>query len=284
MIIFLNCDDNDTTFNKKNYLLRAAENIGMDCMFRDIRRWDSNFPLQFVLNIVPYTTFRVGTQWTGVWEIDQITGRVETGKDWMVCESILLPAIPSSLPDKLKGYCGERTRLLFQACDSHLHEKHRDLGEGYDCVQCGSGGEGVYAERSRLLQLLMDRYTFHDFGKGYKPEEYVKNLSKAKVQFIRSGKSDFADGELAQRFFECMAIGPVLTNWVEDLKYTGFVEDEDYMAYRNDEELIKKMDLLLRDEDLRHKIAESGRLKALMYHSYENRLGAILNIALHDRK
>jgi spore maturation protein CgeB len=77
---------------------------------------------------------------------------------------------------------------------------------------------------------------------------------------------------------------PERINWVEDLKYTGLVEGEDYMAYRNDEELIQKMKLLIEDEDLRKKIAKSGRQKALLYHSYENRLGAIYNYAIFERK
>lgn len=283
MIIYLNCDDNNTTYNKKNYLLRAAEQMGWENKFRDFNRWHPSEEIQFVLNIVPYTKFQVGTQWTGVWEIDQICGRQQEGQDWPYCDTIFLPAIFSKLPEQLQHDFSEKFRLLFQACDPILHEKNGS--GGYAFVQCGMGGDGTYEERSRLIRLLRDHgYDMHDFGKDYKPENYVKNISKAKIQFIRSGKTPIADGEIAQRFFECLAIGPVLTNWVEDLNYTGLIENEDYMAYRSDKELIEKMDILLKDDALRDRIARNGRNKALMYHSYGNRLASIFNIAMQDRK
>lgn len=281
MIVYLNCEDNNTTFNKKNYLLRAAERSGgLGDTFRDYKLWHPDAELRFVLNIVPYSKFVVGTQWTGVWELDQICDRQDAGANWNYADTIFLTAL--GLPDRLKNFFSSRHRLLFQACDPVLHERH---GVGvYDFVQCGTAGDGIYSERSRLISLLNKKYTFWDFGKNYAPLEYVKNISKAKVQFIRSTHNTFATGEIAQRFFECLAMGPVLTNWVEDLNHTGLIEGEDYMAYRNDKELIEKMDLLVGDEALRNKIAKNGRNKALMYHSYEQRLMAIMLMALQDRR
>jgi hypothetical protein len=74
MIIWLNCQDNDITFNKKNYLLRAAERMTSVNIFRDIKtRGDE--PLDFVLNITPYESCIAGNQWTAVWELDQVCNR-----------------------------------------------------------------------------------------------------------------------------------------------------------------------------------------------------------------
>ena len=92
-------------------------------------------------------------------------------------------------------------------------------------------------------------------------------------------------GEIAQRFFECLAIGPVLTNYVDDLKYTGLVEGEDYLSYKDDAEMISKMEYLVNNPVESDKIAKSGRLKSILFHSYENRLVSIINaIKEHDTK
>lgn len=281
MNIWLNCDDNPITYNKKNYLLRAADRSGgMGDMFKDYKNWPNNIEIQYALNIVPYTKFIKGTQWTGIWELDQICDRQQGGANWESADTVFLTAL--GLSDRLKNYFNGKHRLLFQACDPQLHTC-LSVPE-FDFVQCGTAGDGIYSERTRLIRLLREKYSFHDFGKNYSPYQYVQNISKARVQFIRSTHNTFATGEIAQRFFECLAIGPVLTNWVEDLNHTGLVEGEDYMAYRNDEELIEKMDLLLGNKDLREKIASNGRNKALMYHSYEQRLMAIFNIIQQDRK
>lgn len=279
MIIYLNCEDNGTTFNKKNYLLRAAERINVGSMFQDIGSDKSIVP-DFVLNIVPYARFVPGKQWTAVWELDQICDRQQAGENWTGCDTVFLTAV--SLPDRLKNHCGDKHRLLFQACDPVLHSRFKE--PEYDFVQCGTAGDGIYSERSRLIKLLREKYSFHDFGKHYRPEDYVKNISKARVQFIRSTHNTFGVGEIAQRFFECLAIGPVLTNWCEDLAHTGLIEGEEYFSYKNDEEMFEKMDKLIKDPVFAADMARKGRNKAILYHSYENRLGAIFNAMKEDRR
>lgn len=113
-------------------------------------------------------------------------------------------------------------------------------------------------------------------GKGFKPVEYVKQLNRARIQFIRSMDVD-GKGEIAQRFFECLAIGPVLTNWVDDLAHTGLVEWQDYVSYKTDEEAVSKMRFLLKHPEDAQKIAENGRYKSNLYHTYEHRLITIIN-------
>jgi hypothetical protein len=238
--------------------------------------------IDFVLNIVPYGNFIAGKQWSGIWELDQICNRQGAGDNWYSADTIFLTAV--GLPPQLKNVCKEKHRLLFQACDPELHAPNRAIPPEFDFVQCGTAGDGIYAERSRLIQLLREKYSFHDFGKNYNPFDYVRNINKARVQFIRSTSNTFATGEIAQRFFECLAIGPVLTNWVEDLNHTGLVEDVDYLAYRNDEELVQKMDKLLQNPEYAAQVAKNGRKKALMYHSYECRLGSIWAMVKEERK
>ena len=132
-----------------------------------------------------------------------------------------------------------------------------------------------------LLQGLPLSF-FHcleDFGKNHKPDQYVKFLNQARVQFVQSGTSHLApDGYLAQRFFECLAIGPMLTNYHPDLEFLGLVENVDYMVFRNEDDMVAKMNFLLKDEEFRNQMRINGRKKALLLHSYDHRLITILNI------
>lgn len=267
MILYLNCQDNPITLNKKNYLLRAAERLCIGF----VQNLPNNVSPEYVLNIEPYN-FRKGSKWTGVWEIDLLCDRADAGPMWSECDVVYLAgkAIPERLPR-------ENTRLLFQACDTQFHKRNMNIKQEYDVVFCGQMSYPWYKERDRLLSLIKDRYTYYQFANNVGIEQYVNHQSTAKVQFIRSMGTTIADGELAQRFFECLAIGPVLTNYVPDLEYLGLVEGIDYLSYKNDEEMFQKLDYLLRDEGIRLRIAENGQKKALQFHTYEHRLIQILN-------
>jgi hypothetical protein len=170
----------------------------------------------------------------------------------------------------------DKAKLLFQACDPVLH-KRVGVPE-YDYVVCGLMGGAYNGERERLHRILAEKFKSFDGANGHRPEQYVKTLSKGRVQWVRTANTEGNFEMAAQRFFESLAIGPVLTNWTDDLPLTGLVENEDYMAYRNDQECIEKMELLLNDEELRNKIATNGRNKALLLHTYEHRLISILNV------
>ena len=69
MILYLSCQDNPITFNKKNYLLRAAKRLGLYW----IKDYDGSSNPEYILNIEPYEQFYKGTKWTGIWEIDLFT-------------------------------------------------------------------------------------------------------------------------------------------------------------------------------------------------------------------
>jgi len=267
MKIYLNSDDWGNSWNKKRYLQAADERLNLD-VFHDIKDADAHG--DYILNIEPFT-FKTGYVWTGIWQIDTIFGQ---GKDeeWERADNVFIAV--SSLAEHLEKYRG-KTTLLFQACDPTFNRRYKEIEPKFDFVVCGSGGE-AYKERERLYELMESKYTYESYGKGRSPQEYSKILNNAKVQFIRSANTNIADGEIAQRFFECLAIGPVLTNWVDDLKHTGLVEGEDYMAYRNDKEMFKKMDLLLKPK-INQKIMANGRKKALLCHTYEHRINTILS-------
>lgn len=261
--MILNCIDNKVTFNKKNYLERAAARLGIK--FED----DG-----CVLNIEPYQ-FVKGKKWTGIWEIDLLLdheGMQE--KNWEQADVIFIAI--STLPPRLERF-RHKTVLLFQACDPELHKRTSE--PSYDVILSGTLDGEPYRERRRIYDLIAEHCKFGNLGKDNKPAQYVDLLSKANIQFIRSMKTPIGEGEIAQRFFECLAIGPVLTNHVKDLEHTGLVEEEDYLAYRDDEEMLMKLKWLLDKPKFAQEMAENGRKKALLYHTYENRLMTIIHYA-----
>lgn len=272
MKLFLNCTNNLITLNKKDYLLRAAKRLGFDWVIDYEKRLPDD-KIEYVLNIEPYIPFIKGERWTGIWEIDLIFNRDQLSMtDWNMANTVFIAneVFPQkTLPNR------HLTQVLFQACDPVLH-RPIECEKEFDFIFSGSAGEN-YSERERTIGLLKKYFTFWDYGKNRSPEEYVRILNLARVQFIRTCNTPTDDGHLAQRFFECLAIGPVLTNYHEDLALTGLVEGKDYLCYRNDKEMLAKMDMLIKHSDLAKEIATNGRRKALLYHTYDNRLISIIN-------
>lgn len=281
MKLYINCLDNDTTYNKKNYLLLAAKRLGIDYVVD----YNGGENLEYVLNIEPYETFVTGSKWTGIWAIDALLNQDKLHNDWIYATDVFIAITTKRYPIE-----GNR-HLLFQACDPELHKRFYDpkLSKSenepkYDFILCGTTGLNIYEERERCIAVLKAAgFTYMDFGKNHKQEEYVKHISKARVQFIRSMQVG-EEGEIAQRFFECLAIGPVLTNYVEDLDRTGLKEGRDYLAYRSTPEMIEKMHYLIDNPEKAEEIARNGREQALLNHSYEHRLVSILNLIKENGK
>lgn len=265
-MLYLNADNNKITWNKKNYLLAAAQRLGI----RVLDAYGVSNP-ECVLNIQPFETFLPGTHWTGLWHIDVCLNSDIPSQYYYLAKDVFVASNQMKNPY-------DKAKILFQACDPILDRRIPEIQQEYDFVVCGLMGGAYNGERERLFNVLAEKFKTANFGSSKTPQEYVNILNKAKVQWIRTANTEGNFEMAAQRFFECLAIGPVLTNWTKDLPLTGLIEDVDYMAYRDDKECIKKMELLLKDDELRNKIATNGRIKALTYHSYEHRLMSILNI------
>jgi len=247
--------------------MRAAEQMGINVFFQ----WTPPCEAEFVLNIEPYSTLRTGTKWTGAWWIDTLLDNVRFNTEFSYIDTIFLAGNSHRIEPR------DNHRLLFQAADSEIH---RPVAVEKDCdfILAGSMGLDIYREREAAIKALRSEgFVFVGAGKDFAPNEYVKQLNRAKVQFIRSMDVD-GHGEVAQRFFECLAIGPVLTNWTDDLVHTGLVEGVDYLAYRTIDELVQKMHMLVDDHSYAQKIAENGRYKSRLYHTYQHRVLTIMEV------
>jgi len=290
MTIWLNCEDNSRTYTKKNYLLDAAKRLGMvkvigrpdpDILVRDLKtRVDE--PIEYVLNIEPFVKFVSGGSFTGIWEIDMVLDRHELSpSNWIYSDTVFVAN--NTFPSRMLAH-KHLAEVLFQACDPIIHRVKLDIKPEFDFVFSGSTGQDFYDKREAYLKKIKELFSFADFGKNHRPQKYVEYLNKARIQFVQSGTNKNAPtGYLAQRFFECLAIGPVLTNYHPDLYELGLEEDVDYMCFRTMEEMVKKANILLADDDLRERIRVSGRKKALLLHTYSHRLISIINkIREHD--
>jgi len=267
MNLYLNSEKDEglVTWTKKDYLLAAAERLGLDFV-----KDDNAIPGEkdYVLNIQPCVIHK-GKEWTGLWHID-----VQLDSDFpdyykdvdsvFVASSMGIRPIPSQI-------------VMFQACDPTFHRPEAE--KTHDLVFCGSMGPvTIYKERARLFALLENKYDCATVPDRNPPNKYIDIISTARVQLVQPGFTKKSEcGMCAQRFFECLGIGPVLCAYSPDLDLLGLVEGRDYLAYRDDKELISNMDKLLASKKLRDRIAKSGRQMALHLHSYEHRLISIIN-------
>lgn len=274
-IVYIHCDDTlgQRSYTKKNYLLELEKRMGWG-LFKDFSEAEKT--PDFVLNIQPSDkTIWQGKRWTGFWHIDAAIDGYPVQK-YALMDTIF----PATTQSVYRGFEGEKQQILFQAADPTIHKRIPEIPQDYDYVICGTITEKIpfYHERVRLHELLKEQFSCRDFGKGYTPQEYTTNINSARIQWVQSGTNEFG-GYCAQRFFECLAIGPVLCQWNPDLNHLGLIEGTDYVAYRNDTDLIFQFKSLLANKERRDLIARNGRRKALMYHSYEQRAMAIYNVA-----
>ncbi len=174
---------------------------------------------------------------------------------------------------------GENRVLLFQGFEPDLHKRVPETVRKYDFVLVGSTSPHIYEKRNQAIELLSDKFSYFYQGKGFEPSSYNELLNQARVQFVRSMHGENGEDEMAQRFFECLAIGPLLHNYVPNMEQSGLIEGVDFFSYKNDKEMVDKMQYLLDNSDFANKMANNGRKKALILHTFEHRLLTILNHA-----
>lgn len=275
MILYLNCykDPAQQTWTKADYLIEAAKRIGIDY----IKPYNNEPNPDYVLNIEPFTHFVQGKKWTSVYEVDVMFDRPQMSlSDWIASNTVFVAN--TFIPSRMNTYQGN---LIFlpQACDPVLHKRNVKIVPKYDFVFSGSLGLQVYEERERTMNLLKDAgFSFMGFPKERPPYQYVDFLSQGKVQFVRSARNTIGSSQVEQRFFECLSVGPVLKDYHPALEAFGLEEGKDFYWYKDDKEMLEKMAYLINNPDFAKTMAENGRQKALLNHTYDHRLISILNV------
>lgn len=294
--LYINSGTQDV-LTKKDYLLSAANSMGLKNVIAIEKMEASQYPPEYVLNVQPYARdFRVGTKWIGTWEIDCLINREQMQWYWDKVDTVFM----ANRVDWLEKV-PKKVRYLMQACSPELY--NFEINQKYDMVQIGSIKDlaywrdygisdkdytlkesekcDIYKTRKKLWDKLKEKYKVFVYeGNGRLPvKDYLEILSRGKIQFIRS-MDVMGEGEIAQRFFESLPIGPVLTNYAQDLDYLNLCPDGDYCVYHDEEEMFSKIDELLADKNLRDDIARHGREKAFKENTYETRLQEILGFLI----
>lgn len=266
MKIYVNSEDNGLTWNKSQYLLAADKRLGLN-IFEPHR--DNGQEEEYVLNIQPFT-FRKGTKWTGIWHIDVVLDSDIPVKYYNEADTVFVASSQGLIQHP-------RQQILFQAADLQLHKSNPKIEKQYDFVMCGSMDNHTYMPRDGIYNVLKNKFSAHNFGKGFAYNKYIDNYNQGRVQWVHPAINEQHKGMIAQRFFESMAIGPVLAYWSNDLSLLGFIDGKDYISYRSSEEALVGMGKLINNPELANAMAKRAREKIALYHTYEHRAMSIIN-------
>ena len=130
-------------------------------------------------------------------------------------------------------------------------------------------------DRIEYLDVIFKNFPNSWFAYSVFFEQAALRYARARVGFNISIRDD-----LNMRFFEVMSYGNCLvTNrdvvgW-DDL---GFVEDEHFLGYKGEEEMVDKIQWALDNPMEREKIAKTGHELVRSAHKYEHRINEMLNI------
>lgn len=156
------------------------------------------------------------------------------------------------------------------ACDT---EVFRDLGlpRDFDVAFIGQLFDRR-SERRRVIEALTRQYHINE-QRYYLQNEIPQVYSRAKIVVNIPALDD-----LNFRFFEALSCGALLltkrlANGQEEL----FKEDIHYVAFGSEQELFDKVELYLRNDEERNKIALAGHEEVLRHHSLARRLETLLD-------
>lgn len=154
------------------------------------------------------------------------------------------------------------------ACDPEVHRKH-NVPRKYDISFVGNVFPGP---REDLLNVIKKNFPNVFIGKKFHDEMAVV-FSESKIVFNRSIKND-----INMRIFEALSAGSLLvTNNLDNNGLSElFTDGRHLVAYKDEDELLRKIRYYMEHEDEREKIALEGMLEAQKSHTYEQRMDAIL--------
>jgi FkbM family methyltransferase len=154
------------------------------------------------------------------------------------------------------------------ACDPEFHCKH-DVTKEYDVCFVGNLFLGA---RSDLVEVIQRRFLKVFVGRKFF-EEMAKIYSASRIVFNRSIRND-----VNMRVFEALACGSLLmTNDLADNGQGEFFQDGVHLAtYKDPEELLDKIQYYLVHEEVRERIAATGRQEAVTKHTYRQRMATLL--------
>jgi len=162
-------------------------------------------------------------------------------------------------------------RWLPLACDPEIHCPVPNQEQTFDLAFVGHFLNG---QRQQHLELLRSHFPRAWFGQALF-DDMARIYCSARVGFNCSVADD-----LNMRLFEIPCFGiPLVTNSITDNGLEElFTVGEHILVYRNESELVKIVQQLLRDTQLRQQIGLAGREHVLRAHTYEHRMRELLTV------
>jgi tetratricopeptide (TPR) repeat protein len=153
------------------------------------------------------------------------------------------------------------------ACDPEIHGRQR-VPQQYDIGFVGSMNQ----RREEMLAYLSQQFTVHHERSFW--TDMARTFSASRIVL-----NDASFDDLNMRFFEVLCSGALLLS--NPTRKSGqeilFIEDEDYVCHRDYDLLTVACYYLQRDE-LRRKIAATGRQRVLAAHTYQHRVVDMLDV------
>jgi hypothetical protein len=156
-----------------------------------------------------------------------------------------------------------KVKLSMLAGYADFHKPYPEEEKIFDVGYIGQSVDG----RGEALDYL--RSYFKVYAEEHVYEDYSQRLSRCKVLFNKSRL-----GELNLRVYESMAIGALVTDYIEDLKYVG-EEGKHFLTYKTMEEAKKKIQYLLDNPDIREQMEKDAREHFLNNHTFLHRLNSM---------
>ncbi|MCH8303885.1 MAG: glycosyltransferase [Candidatus Marinimicrobia bacterium] len=162
------------------------------------------------------------------------------------------------------------------ACDPNQHQKVK-TEKKYDVVFVGNE---LGAEREKCLNGIKKHFPNHFIGRKFF-NEMAETFSQGRIVFNRSVKND-----VNMRVFEALSTGSLLLTNKLDENGQGelFEEGKHLVNYNGESDLIEKIKYYLEHENEREKIAEAGMDYVHKNHSYQHRMGAILQSVFSENE
>lgn len=170
---------------------------------------------------------------------------------------------------KLKKDIGIEAKWVPIACDPEIH-KDLKIERRLDIAFVGTEGKKNF--RGELLDLLAQRYPNSYIGRA-DPRLMSNIYSSAKIGFNYSINND-----INMRMFEVLSCGALLvTNRINDNGFEELFSDgKNVISYASPEELCRKINHYLANEEERKKIAAAGHMLAVNSCTYKERLKQML--------
>lgn len=258
--VVVNCDAIDKPGTSGYYVERACRSLG----FKTYRPDNHPKEVDLVINIEPCYIYRAAGAPSVYWEIDSYLHKGGNQDHYTQADLVFIGTNPKEITQY--AYPKGKTIFLPVAADPKLHRPYPS-DQPFDLVFVGRI-DGGYGGRREVLDRLSERYQVK-ISQANPGREYSQAMSQGKLIFNKNTGLE----EINSRFYEGMAIGALVTNYVPEMDKLAKPHVH-YIPYSDD--LEEQIDRYLADPDARAAIARNGRQLVLKRHTWAHRVKSIL--------